>query len=78
MICDKCEMLMIVPMKAKSKNPEDLIKHMKMGEKIHCDNDLFGEYEYYVWADGYKCQYNAEESLHKKDLPEKGNCRLRK
>lgn len=77
MICDKCEMLMIVPMKAKSKKPEELIKYLKIGEKIHYDYDLFGESEYYVWADGYKCQYNAEESLNKEDLTKK-NCRLKK
>ena len=70
-------MLMTIPMIAKSKNPEELIQYMKTGDKIGLDNSLFGETVYYVWADGYKCMYNAEESLNMKDLS-KRNCRLKK
>ena len=73
--CHCCEMLMTTPMKRKSKNPDELIQYMKMGDKIELETDISGEYQYYIWTDGYKCMYNAEESLNIEDLQE-GNCRV--
>ena len=74
-LCDECEMLKHYPMKVTAKKSDDLLKYLKIGDKIGYEQSINGEIEYYAWINGYKCLYNAETSLEKKELPNKGNCR---
>lgn len=60
--CNECEMLIT----------GEPIKVIDKPAKHFLDNDI------YHFENGYKCLYNAVESLNIEDLQKKGNCRCKK